>query len=229
MRGGGDAPGNPAHHRFWSDAQPTTPIDLYKTKIRKTMKLLGIKCLYNPPGDGMCFWSALTNGIQPGHTTHTKRLERALEAQRTVIRYLKDPTLSPDLLNKHMEIFRKGLDHGMPPTTEEYHRQLDLITTHPQLYNLPINDVLRAAAPEALACQIEWWSVYKPLDANFNIHTEAIGEGTPVRLLFDASGAHYMHIADTHPHSPCVPTPPQIGTEPYVPVDTENEDTDDTK
>ena len=215
-RGGGRLPGAPYQHRFWTDELPPTQIDTCQRKLHRAMQILRISHLYNPPGDGLCFWSALANGLQPGKDTHLDRTTAALNTQRAVIKHVKDPNLPQMLKTQYFTIFTQGLDHGIAPTAAEYNRQLEIITEHPQLYHLPINDVLRQAAAHALSCTIEWWCVYNPLTPAVNAHCESHGSGAPIRLLYDSSAAHYMHIVHTHADSPCTQTEHQKGTEEYT-------------
>ena len=226
-RGGGQAPGHPAQHNFWSNEQPQQAVSAYKSRILKIINILQITKLYNPPGDGLCFWSALTNGLTPGVQTHAARLLNAVRAVHKVIDYIKN--LTPTQQARYREVFAHSVDPSTPVNDQEWESQLSKIQQQPQRYDLPINDVLRLAAADALNCQIEWWSVYRPLAENVQAHCETYGSGPLVRLLYDAQGAHYMHIVDTSKNSSCSQVSVQYGTEQYVSIGREQEHDEDMR
>ena len=201
-RGGGQQPGKPTHHRFWTHHN-TGLSNTEDNVLCLTASHLRIHILYNPPGDGMCFWHSIVNGLQPGIRTHYDRMHAAVCTQRRVIQFVREQSRQPEKLNQYISLLRDSLPASTTINHTTLETQLAELEQCPQLYDLPVNDILRMDAAHALRCHIVWWCVYRPQDDHPQVYSEAYGEGEAVHIMYIPSAKHYMHIVGTSPHSPC--------------------------
>ena len=110
-RGGGQQPGKPTHHRFWIYRNSGLS-HAEDNMLCLTASHLRIHRLYNPPGDGMCFWHSIVNGLQPGLRTHYDRMHAAVCTQRRVIQFVREQSRQPDKLNHYISLLRDSSPAG---------------------------------------------------------------------------------------------------------------------
>ena len=195
---------SPTQHRFWNI--PTQKQLKTHHTLVSTLQDIGITQVYNPPGDGLCYWYALCHGTQPQLDTHYSKMKRAIELQRQVIRYARERASDATTLAHYMHILSADDQVPQPVTSAYILQQLSLLEHNPQLYHLPINDVLHDLAPTVLQCRIDCWTVYKP----GQLHAETNGQGRTISLLYDPLGKHYLTIEATKDTSPCTETPTHL-------------------
>ena len=195
-RGGGMEPGKPSQHRFWVVRRRPGYLDSHMKKLLQELKTISVSKVYNPPGDGLCFWYAITNSLWPTSTTHYARMKNAIRAQRLTIEYvlrqLEDPPRQAALLAD----FRMAREIGEDASEQALRAQLEHLTSHPQEYHLAVNDLLRQESGRALNCQINWWSVHLPNPARPTIDHMIYGTGRAIHVYYDHAAMHYMSILE---------------------------------
>lgn len=88
-RGGALEPGSPSQHRYWHVSKKPKHADPHVLQLFKELKALSVSNVYNPPGDGLCFWYAIANGLHSSLLTHDQKLRAALTAQRATIAHIR--------------------------------------------------------------------------------------------------------------------------------------------
>ena len=194
-RGGAQEPGAPSQHRYWKMVHNPN-CDTHEAQIYKAAKLIQATKLYNPPGDGLCFWYALAQARWPHNNTHYSKLCQALDAQRRTIAYVLQRLKDPLEKERILAVFRTAVDIGEDSSELALKQQLMQLTRHPQQYMTAANDVLRQECGHALQCQVHWWSVHTPANNDPLIDHAIWGEGHPVHLFYDHSALHYMCIME---------------------------------
>ena len=198
-RGGAMEPGKPSQHRYWRVQRPAAELDSHMRQQQRALKLIQATKVYNPPGDGLCFWYALAHSLWPHTVTHYDKLKQALTAQRRTIAYvrgqLNDPASKQDLL----VAFRAAVEIGEDGSEIALRSQLTHLESHPQEYMLAVNDLLRNACGLALQCEVHWWAVHQPTKRAPTIDRTIWGAGRPVHVFYDHQAKHYLAILEfTH-------------------------------
>ena len=191
------APGVPSHHRYWNVQPNSQGLDAHVASLHKACRLLRATKVYNPPGDGLCFWYALANALWPQNSTHYAKMRQALIAQRRTIEYVQQKMANPSDKQDILAAFATATEIGEDSSEVAFWAQLSQIKTQPQRYELAINDILRQECGHALQCQINWWAVHLPKDRAPIIDHDIWGEGSPVHLLYDHAALHYLHIMES--------------------------------
>ena len=117
-----------------STAHKADKLDSHMHQLYRAFRLIRARRIYNPPGDGLCFWYALANAKWPHHTTHYAKQRQAPHSttDHTIEYCHPKRLLTPNKKHEVMaSLLRSCGKEGEDRSETAMRQQLTYLLTHP--------------------------------------------------------------------------------------------------